>query len=506
MKGLHNENNKNYELLLNHSKKLGEMLVSAEDFDTILRIGDETNIRTFSAHSFMLRAVCPYFNKALNKDWAKKKNGMFLFEKQDVAPEVFEVILEFIYTGICNLESLENHQIIDIMITSDELMLTEFVEFIETYLIDKHSSWIISNFDQIVSVCFKYLTMMKLQEFCLKELCKDSKKIFTDANFKKMGEPLLVNLIKTDELSLDEVEIWEKVIEWGKFQVSNLRSINNATEQPSRPLDDDVSKWSLEDFESLRNVIANCIPHIRYNQIHPRDFHTKVKPYKLLLPSEQYEEILWLYVFNYENPPVPSTLPSSSMVHSPPRNGTIKSRIIGQRHAALIAAWICQVEMYHKPDRMTYVFDLRIRGTRDGFSHNTFKSVANHVEKTIVVARVKGSSEIIGGYNPYSWRHDRCVDFWRPESRTFIFSFPDGEPSEKAIFSKINPEHQERAMYIRKDGGPEFGDMDLYMSDQFNLNTGVRCRQRHYLEKIRESEESFAVDEYEMFQVKRRWV
>ncbi|CAG8792947.1 15148_t:CDS:1, partial [Dentiscutata erythropus] len=96
------------------------------------------------------------------------------------------------------------------------------------------------------------------------------------------------------------------------------------------------------------------------------------------------------------------------------------------------------------------------------------------------------------------------VDFWRPETRSFIFSFPNGETIDNAILSRINPYYTKYAMFIRKIGGPEFGSHDFYMSDEFDSKYGVRCRKTYYLKKIRDSEESFAVDEYELFRLVRK--
>ncbi|CAG8698461.1 9342_t:CDS:1, partial [Scutellospora calospora] len=117
----------------------------------------------------------------------------------------------------------------------------------------------------------------------------------------------------------------------------------------------------------------------------------------------------------------------------------------------------------------------------------------------------KNSREVIGGYNPFNWKHDRwksSEDFWRPDARSFIFSFPNGETNNVNL-SRINPFYTKYAMFIKKNGGPEFGNQDFCMNNQFDWKTGVKCRKTYYLKKIRDSEESFAVDEYELFKLVR---
>ncbi|CAG8674647.1 2751_t:CDS:2, partial [Scutellospora calospora] len=81
------------ELLENLSTKLGQMLINTDDFNTIIRIGQNPNVQTFYAHSNILRALSPYFHKALSKDWVKKEGEIFVFEKPNVSPSCFETII-----------------------------------------------------------------------------------------------------------------------------------------------------------------------------------------------------------------------------------------------------------------------------------------------------------------------------------------------------------------------------------------------------------------------------
>ncbi|CAG8446589.1 318_t:CDS:2 [Cetraspora pellucida] len=476
-------------LLENLSEKLGKMLKNADDFNTIIRVGQDPNVQTFYAHSNILRALSPYFNKALSKDWVKKEGEMFVFEKPNVSPSCFETILKYIYTGTFNLDEKDTQEIIDIIIASDEFMLSEFIPSIESYLIEKRSDWLRTNIELIILTCSQHSTLTKLRDFCFEELCDEPQRIFNSPNFCLLNECFMISLIQRNDLNMNEIEIWESLIRWGKAQiVSNLK------------LDDprDVTKYSQDDFTTLRKTIEKILPYIRFDHICPLDFKEKVVPYKSLISSDAYEEILWKYIID------------SKFKFSPSfqrRIGSINSKIIKKKHATLIASWVDQKDSAYTNDTMPYEFVLEIRGTYDGFSYEAFKYKGDNIINTIIVARVKNSKEVIGGYNPCIWRHDRwksSEDFWRPDSRSFIFSFPDGETTNNAILSRIDPYYTKYAMYIRKNNGPEFGNQDFYMSDRFDLKTGVRCRKTYYLKKIRDSEDSFAVDEYELFRLVRK--
>jgi hypothetical protein len=68
-----------------------------EDYNVKIIIGQDNNKKTFKAHLYIIRAICPYFNTAFKKDWRKKDNdGFFFIEKPNIKPEIFEDILRCI--------------------------------------------------------------------------------------------------------------------------------------------------------------------------------------------------------------------------------------------------------------------------------------------------------------------------------------------------------------------------------------------------------------------------
>jgi hypothetical protein len=70
------------------------MLVSAKDCNVTVTVGDKSQTRSFQAHSHMLRARSPYFDRALSATWAKKEGNTYVFKKPNVQPYIFELILK----------------------------------------------------------------------------------------------------------------------------------------------------------------------------------------------------------------------------------------------------------------------------------------------------------------------------------------------------------------------------------------------------------------------------
>src|SRR5437764_13304431 len=90
--------NENASLLKYISKlinDLTELLNESKFYDVEIKVGvEQDDIRIFKVHSAILRARSSYFKAALSNDWNKKSdNGTILFEKENISPKIFEVLL-----------------------------------------------------------------------------------------------------------------------------------------------------------------------------------------------------------------------------------------------------------------------------------------------------------------------------------------------------------------------------------------------------------------------------
>src|SRR5207248_2545332 len=74
-------------------KDLALILNDADDFNVIIQVGKNQNTKEFRAHSVILRARSPYFKSALSANWITKKDNMIMFNKPNINPTVFDMIL-----------------------------------------------------------------------------------------------------------------------------------------------------------------------------------------------------------------------------------------------------------------------------------------------------------------------------------------------------------------------------------------------------------------------------
>ncbi|RGB36835.1 hypothetical protein C1646_696264 [Rhizophagus diaphanus] len=163
-------------------------------------------------------------------------------------------------------------------------------------------------------------------------------------------------------------------------------------------------------------------------------------------------------------------------------NKTIKeidSNLITPSDATLISNWIHEVS---------------INGINN-FPHQNFP------HPTITILRVENTGEILGGYNPINW-HSNVLGNYSPTNSSFIFSLGDKVFNYEPILSKIS--NSSKAIYQSESYGPCFGggysDLRLFGSN-FKDNCECRCVKTSYEHKIRDSEDEFSIDEYEVFQI-----
>src|SRR6266511_2984559 len=95
-------NSNKYALPLKHISKLVDDLTNlfneSDHYDMEIEIGENDNIKIFKAHSNILKSRSSYFKAALSGDWIKKaENGIILFEKKNISPRIFEVLLMYVY-------------------------------------------------------------------------------------------------------------------------------------------------------------------------------------------------------------------------------------------------------------------------------------------------------------------------------------------------------------------------------------------------------------------------
>ena len=79
-----------------HSSLLKDIssMLDSDDYNVLIQIGENQNVKEFRAHSNILRVRSPYFKNVLSVDNIKNENNMIIFNKPNITPTVFEIVLK----------------------------------------------------------------------------------------------------------------------------------------------------------------------------------------------------------------------------------------------------------------------------------------------------------------------------------------------------------------------------------------------------------------------------
>ncbi|CAI2180425.1 9261_t:CDS:2 [Funneliformis geosporum] len=402
-----------------------------------------------------------------------------------------------------NQEIKEFYDILDLIIASDELLLNELVTSVQEYLIKNQTGWLQQNIVKVLHMAFQLESCQQLQNYCLESICDHPEPLFNSPDFPTLKQSILLGIVKRENLKIEEVELWNYLIEWGIAQASELKEkdLNN------------LSSWSENDFLTLSRNLNHFIAYIRFFDIASKDFHSNVRAFRKLLPQTLFEDIVSFHMSNTE-PKLNKLDPRSKKV-------PIDSMIIKPKHAATLINWIQRKDANARiPINNKYKFNLIYRGSMDGFGTNDIRSKCDGHEACILVIKVKENDTIIGGYNPIGWNYnsntffvkgrktsrkghrlDRAFsinsiieDYWVNTTESFIYSLGDGNDLNNFKISRVINNNYAIYESYHQHIPINFGYSDLVI----NGNVAGTCKKAYYESCILDTCH-FTIEEMEVF-------
>ncbi|RHZ46367.1 hypothetical protein Glove_624g26 [Diversispora epigaea] len=475
------------------SQNFIELLDNKDDYNVIIEVKNKE--KSFTAHSNILKYRSSYFRKELENAQSNENNIKTII-KSSISAQIFDVILKYIYGGIINLESVETKFIFKLMLVADEFEFEELANKIENFLIETKAAWLRTHFSMVFDNIFDRKKFNDLQKFFNDIIAKHPSLIFERSDFNSLSECNLVSVLERDNLQMNEVKIWDYVIKWGIAQ------------NPTLPTN--LGEWSKKNFLTLKTTLQQCLPYIRYFHLSADEVLDSIKPYKKILGEQLWDDINQ-HLLSPERPVESIILPARTVLVTelPPRAEKPKelfSTIISKDHVSEISTWIDR----EKTTDIPYKFELILRGSRDGFAPQTFWDICHGHAGTILVTKVKGTDEILGGYNPLTWDNSYINSKWMRTSDSFIFSLKNGNV-QNSILSRVEITLN-AVLNICKgeqnNRGPHFGRefcLRSLNSNNFTLDNDCYIRAGYDYEKsIRtSSSDHFSIDDYEVFKIDR---
>ncbi|RHZ78412.1 hypothetical protein Glove_165g4 [Diversispora epigaea] len=468
------------------SQDFSKLLNDKKEYNVIIEVDQEENKKSFTAHSVVLRSRSPYFDKELGNATTNENNVKTII-KPNISAHVFKIILKYIYGGIADIENLNSKTIYKLMISANELELKELSPILENYLLEHKVTWLRTHFSLVYHSIFNSNEFKGLKKFYNDIIVEHPNLIFDSEGFTSLQETALVSILKRDDLRVKEIEIWDYVIKWGIAQNPVLPASSK--------------KWSNENFKALKITLQHCLPLIRYFHISSEDIWKNVKPYKKILDEQLWDDLIQHNMF-------PSK-PFETLV-LPARITTPFSTIINKEHIAELSSWIDRNSTIYSIPNIPYEFQLILRGSRDGFHPKTFWNMCHGHAGTIVVVKIAGTDEIVGGYNPLAWDNSTGGSDMETND-SFIFSLKNDNIKDSILSRVINKKealfyHSYSYQNIR---GPYFGNCRFMMeSNVSNFTKDKLCwcyykpsNSPYYEKPIRKTNEKFSIVDYEVFKI-----
>lgn len=364
---------------------------------------------------------------------------------------------------------------------ANKLDCQEVIKFLQSFLVKRKSNWIEHHLLYIYRISSEH-KFDKLQEYCNGYIDRHPELMFQLSEFNTISEEMLISLIKRDDLLMEEAVIWELVLKWGLSRYSYL------SEDPKDP-----KSWSDEDVDEVKKILKNCLPLVRFSLLTSQQFYEKAHHYIVRFDPELDDKLLQFYL-----------VPGTSDLYLSRQADINESKIITDSHTvSQILNQLSKVinneissyrDYYDSRSHNNYDLKLLLRGSRHGFTPKVFHELCDNRPSTVTIIKVKGKDEILGGYNAGEWKSKNGYG----SSKSFIFSL-----KSTSYGINVSPvEYNERALNYGINYGPSFGLSDLIISGHnFKYGGKCYCKMDDYKVHIRNTENNFSIEDYEVFQV-----
>jgi hypothetical protein len=337
-------------------------------------------------------------------------------------------------------------------------------------LIKNKERYVQQNSIEILEKIYQNNAFRDLQNFCIKKICEDPERLLNSNKFTSLEAPLLELLFSKDDLSLDEIVIWDNLIRWCRAQHPNIPQ--------------DPTQWSNDETTAMERTIHRFIQLIRFCHISSSDFAIKVFPLKAIIPKNIVNDMVQFHMTQNQQ---------LNNDRRPPRSN-IDSLIINQNHIAIFSNWIYRKNKFY--GYIPYKFNLLYRASRDGNEADVFHKKCDSKGATLVIVKIANSDQIVGGYSSLSW--DSSSKHRYTNDNSFIFSFANKNDLQNARVGYCKS--KKPSIFCCSFNGPAFGgggDLGYHNGvwyrngDSSYPNIGIPFR-------------VFNMDDYEVFQVVKK--
>eukprot|EP00049_Salpingoeca_infusionum_P023171 m.10727 g.10727 ORF g.10727 m.10727 type:complete len:286 (-) comp5610_c0_seq1:418-1275(-) len=232
--------------------------INDQDFSDIVFIVGDTKEK-IHAHRVILSARCEVFKamfaeqKAQQAKSGKKETPTLVLG--DVRPAVFLTVLEFIYTNSCQLSQ---PFVVDVLASAIEYGLDSLAQCCCDY-IKRHLT--VDSACVAVQAAIAY-GQDELKAACLKFIEDNTKAVFQSRHFAEMAADTFAVILQSDNLQIDEAELFDRVKEWGTINAvvmnqSAAEVLKGVVEHVRFPLLDEKTLQKVESENEKTHIVPD---------------------------------------------------------------------------------------------------------------------------------------------------------------------------------------------------------------------------------------------------------
>ncbi|CAG8497078.1 14963_t:CDS:2 [Gigaspora rosea] len=202
-----------------------KLLKERLNYDVIIRVDKGRNLKEFHAHSLILNTRSPdFFGNSSNLQVENDgKYSIITFE--NISARTFENILRYLYTAKIILDDLE---VLQLFSAVNELNLKDFMDKIIFFMHQDLEGFMKHDSVDVLKIVFQYDECKSLRNMCLQFICSSPDSLFDHQKFIQLDKSIFTLILQRDDLGkLNEIDIWNYLVKWGKEFSQNLSFLEN---------------------------------------------------------------------------------------------------------------------------------------------------------------------------------------------------------------------------------------------------------------------------------------
>ena len=111
------------------------------------------------------------------------------------------------YTCKIEFENYSGAEVLELLIAADQLGIESLYEYMMKYFIENYEDYIKENPVKILQLIYANENFKELKKIYLEKFYEYSEKLFESSEFKSLEKPILLEILKRDDFSVDEIVI-----------------------------------------------------------------------------------------------------------------------------------------------------------------------------------------------------------------------------------------------------------------------------------------------------------